>query len=68
MEDVFSNLASQHQSMRANDNTEYFNEFREHIGVLAGYWGSTLIDARQIEAWLKDGASVVVRTTHTIFD
>ncbi|KAK1143038.1 hypothetical protein N8T08_007102 [Aspergillus melleus] len=55
---VLSDLATEHQSANASDNTEYFDEFREHIGVLAGYWGGTLIDARQIEAWLKDGANV----------
>ncbi|KAI5919829.1 hypothetical protein F4810DRAFT_469308 [Camillea tinctor] len=37
--------------------TMYFDEFRKHIRVLAGYWSSTLIDARKIEGWLKDGAS-----------
>lgn len=41
-------------------NTEYFNEFREHIEVLAGYWQSALVDAREIELWLNDGASSVV--------
>ncbi|KAB8264161.1 hypothetical protein BDV32DRAFT_92771 [Aspergillus pseudonomiae] len=57
---VISDLATQGQSGSAEDtNTEYFNEFREHIGVLAGYWGSTLIDAREIESWLKMGASLV---------
>ncbi|KAI1639325.1 hypothetical protein F4809DRAFT_596639 [Biscogniauxia mediterranea] len=37
--------------------TDYFDAFRKHIEVLAGYWSSTLIDARQIEDWLKLGAS-----------
>ncbi|PLB44182.1 hypothetical protein P170DRAFT_392255 [Aspergillus steynii IBT 23096] len=56
MSKVLKDLATQDGA--DDTNTEYFNEFREHIGVLAGYWGSTLIDARQIEAWLKDGAAV----------
>ncbi|OGM42559.1 hypothetical protein ABOM_007946 [Aspergillus bombycis] len=62
---VISDLATRAQPGGAEaTNTEYFNEFREHIGVLAGYWGSTLIDAREIEAWLKDGAFAVNLPTY----
>ncbi|KAI0008854.1 hypothetical protein F4779DRAFT_618258 [Xylariaceae sp. FL0662B] len=57
---VMNGLAMQAQSESADDdNTEYFDEFRDNIRVIAGYWVSTIADAREIEAWLKDGASLV---------
>ena len=56
---VISDLATRSGSA-TDTNTDYFDEFREHIEVLAGYWQSTLVDARKIELWLDDGASLVV--------
>ncbi|OJJ67416.1 hypothetical protein ASPBRDRAFT_47950 [Aspergillus brasiliensis CBS 101740] len=63
---VISDLAAARaRSGSATDtNTEYFNEFREHIEVLAGYWQSTLVDAREIELWLNDGASFADMPTY----
>ncbi|GKZ31385.1 hypothetical protein AbraIFM66950_011931 [Aspergillus brasiliensis] len=63
---VISDLAAARvRSGSASDtNTEYFNEFREHIEVLAGYWQSTLVDAREIELWLNDGASFADMPTY----
>ncbi|GKZ74013.1 hypothetical protein AnigIFM60653_005285 [Aspergillus niger] len=60
---IISDLATRSGS-GTDTNTEYFNEFREHIEVLAGYWQSTLVDAREIELWLNDGASFVDMPTY----
>ncbi|GLA50437.1 hypothetical protein CBS115989_7750 [Aspergillus niger] len=60
---VMSDLATRSGS-GTDTNTEYFNEFREHIEVLAGYWQSALVDAREIELWLNDGASSVDMPTY----
>ncbi|PYH71326.1 uncharacterized protein BO88DRAFT_413488 [Aspergillus vadensis CBS 113365] len=63
MDAVISDLATRSGSA-TDTNTEYFNEFREHIEVLAGYWQSTLVDARKIELWLDDGASLADMPTY----
>ncbi|XRM44431.1 hypothetical protein ABZX51_007570 [Aspergillus tubingensis] len=60
---VISDLAIRSGSA-TDTNTDYFDEFREHIEVLAGYWQSTLVDARKIELWLDDGASLVDMPTY----
>ncbi|GAQ45049.1 hypothetical protein AtubIFM55763_004726 [Aspergillus tubingensis] len=60
---VISDLATRLGSA-TDTNTEYLDEFREHIEVLAGYWQSTLVDARKIELWLDDGASLVDMPTY----
>ncbi|GLB10873.1 hypothetical protein AtubIFM57258_007285 [Aspergillus tubingensis] len=60
---VISDLATRSGSA-TDTNTDYFDEFREHIEVLAGYWQSTLVDAREIELWLDDGASLVDMPTY----